>query len=59
MQWDDHKHIKIVYHILRKDKLCTPTCTNGCSHLKHVLQLLGFLDNWKYQTVGNSQLFLM
>ena len=36
-----------------------PTCTNWCSLLKQLLQSLGFLDTWEYQTVGNSKLFLM
>jgi len=59
MQSDDHKYIKIVYNILRNDMLDRPTCTNWCSLLKHLLQSLGFLDAWEYQTVGNSKLFLM
>ena len=36
-----------------------PTCTNWCSLLKQLLQSLGFLDAWEYQTVGNSKLFLV
>jgi len=57
MQRDDHEHINIVYHILRKD--IVSYMYQWVFTVDNVLQLLGFLDDWKYQTVGNSQLFLV
>lgn len=59
LQTDKNKYIRKVYDMLYQDTLDYPNRKNWCSLTKHLLCMLGFHDAWIFQTVGETNIFLI
>ena len=54
-----HRFIKNTYNMMLNDIELYPNKTNWAKLVKNLLKSLGFADAWLYQSVGNTDLFLL
>ena len=56
---NEHRFIKNIYKMMLSDIELYPNKTNWAKLVKNLLESLGFADAWLYQSVGNTDLFLL